>query len=151
MKNRGFTLIELLLVVALMLIIGTASVPFYSRFFTQNSVGNTADKIIQLTRKAQFYAMTSKRSNTTGWGIYYTNRVLTMYLGNSYATKISTWDETYTVDNSVTVTQSGNNTFEINFARITGIPTPTSVNIAISGNQGTNETLTMNALGMITR
>jgi prepilin-type N-terminal cleavage/methylation domain-containing protein len=145
--TNGFTLIELLLVVAVMLILGLSSVPLYSRFFTQNSTANTVDKIIQLVRKAQFYAMTSRKSNSSGWGVYYSAPTITFYQGSSYASRTTDWDETYTVDGSVTVT----GLTEINFARLSGSPTPTSASIVVTGNQGTTDTLTMNAQGMITR
>ena len=129
-----------------MTVIGLTGASFYSRFFTQNAASNTADTIVQLSRKAQFYAMTGNKSNASGWGINYVGNVITLYQGPAFSLRNQIWDENYTVENAVTV--SG--LTEINFARLTGLPTTTAT-IEVSGNQGSTQTLTVNAQGTISR
>src|SRR6266699_2866835 len=64
----GFTILELLIVMSVVTIIGLTSVPFLSRFYTQNAVSNTYDQLTGELRKAQTYAMIGKQNGP--WGVY---------------------------------------------------------------------------------
>jgi prepilin-type N-terminal cleavage/methylation domain-containing protein len=143
--RSGFTFVELVLVVGIVAILAGSGVIFYGRFVTQNQVDTTADLLVQNIRKAQMYAMESRKSETVGWGVRYAaGSPLTLYLGATYATKVATWDENSSKGGNVTVSA-----FEVNFTRLTGMPDGTE-SITISG-MGTTKTVTVNARGTVTR
>lgn len=143
--RAAFTLIELLLVLAIMAVIGAMSAPIYSRFLTQNAVSNTVDQLVQDVRKAQFYAMTSRKSTTSGWGVRFGSQTITLYQGTSFAARNQALDETFTVNPNITV--SG--LTDLNFPRVSGIPVA-GATITVSG-MGNNKTITVNSQGMVTR
>lgn len=138
-KLKGVTLIELLLVVVIVSTITILSAPFYSRFLTQNAVGNTVDQLVASLRKAQIYSMMGKQNNT--WGVKYSaaTKKITLYLSGS-----SAFDEIYSVNNNITVAD-----FDITFAKITGLPS-TSPTITITGNNN-SKTITINSQGVVSR
>lgn len=139
-QSNGFTLIELIIIVAIVLILGTSSYSFYSRFFLQNEVSNTTDQLSGQIRKAQIYAMSGRQNGN--WGVHYTSPTLSLFQGNSYATRNPAFDEVIAINNNVTI--SGFT--EIIFARKTGIPSSTPT-ITISGGN-TEKTLTINTQGI---
>ena len=115
--RRGVTMIELILVVGLVTLVVGISGGFYSRFLTQNAVANTTDQLVESLRKAQTYAMAGKENSN--WVVAYQGGAIVFYRGNSYATRVSAFDEVTSVNSSLTV--SG--LTDINFARVTGLPT----------------------------
>jgi prepilin-type N-terminal cleavage/methylation domain-containing protein len=141
--EKGFTFIELLLVVALLSIITGVSTIFYSRFLTQNAVDNTVDQVLGSFRKAQMYSLSGRKDSN--WGVSYTSNTITLYSGNSYATRNSALDENYTINNNITIT----GLTDINFSRPNGIPSTTA---SITVNGGNNsKTITINELGVGSR
>ena len=149
--KSGFTLLELLLTVAIISIIGIMSTGFYSRFFLQNAVSNTADQLTADFRKAQMYSMTGKYNLTnTTWGVRYDSNTITLFLGSSYATRNTAFDEKFTVHPSVTV----NGFTEIVFAKTTGLPTggdPSNTPTIVISGGNTSKTITLNAQGVASR
>lgn len=141
----GFTLIELILVVAIITTVGGLSASFYGRFINQNAVSNTVDQIVQLTRKAQTYAMLSRKSNSAGWGICLSSPNLILYQGVSCLSKNSALDEKFQVNTAISI--SG--LTDINFTRVNGIPSTTPT-IVVSG-LGISKQVVVNSLGMISR
>ncbi len=143
-SQSAFTLIELLLVISIVLIIGTFSVIFFSRFLTQNAVANTQDQLIGQLRKAQIYAMTGKQNSA--WSINYNSNTITLYIGTTFPGHNTAFDEKFTVNSNISVT----GITDVNFARMTGLPTPTTSAIAITN--GTNiKTININTQGVISR
>jgi prepilin-type N-terminal cleavage/methylation domain-containing protein len=142
-NNKGFTLIELILVVVLMSIITAMSATFYTRFINQNAVLNTVDQLVGEMHKAQIYAMSGKQNSS--WGVNYGAQTITLYSGNSYGARNSAFDETFSVNATVSV--SGMT--DLNFARATGLPS-VSPTATISGANNT-KTITINSQGGINR
>lgn len=147
MNNSGVTLMELLLVVAMILILSTAGSVFYSRFVTQNALSNTVDQIVQTMRKAQTYSMVSRKDNGGGWGVSFTAPKLTLYQGSSFVSRNQELDEEFSVTWGVSMNPS---TFDIHFARGTGLPSPAPTTIRVTG-LSTTKTITINAEGMVSR
>lgn len=146
MKSPGFTLIELLLVITLITLLFTMGTSFTARFLTQNAVSNASDQIVGDFRKAQINAMMGKQGGN--WGVNYSSNTITLYQGNSYAARNSAFDETFSVNQSVTISGLGDN----NLSRITGLPNgfTTPETITISGS-GETKTITVNSQGVVTR
>lgn len=139
-KSSGFTLIELLLVVSIVLIIGTFSAVFYSRFLTQNAVANTQDQLIGQLRKAQIYSMMGKQNGS--WGVKYSSvtKKITLYLtGNS------AFDENFTTNNNIIIDGFS----DLSFARITGLPSTTGT-YTITGNDSSRQVI-VNSQGVVSR
>jgi len=143
-KSSGFTLIELLLVISIILVIGTFSVIFFSRFLTQNAVANTQDQLIGQLRKAQVYAMMGRQNSA--WSINYSSNTITLYIGTTFAGHNTAFDEKFTVNSNISV--SG--ITDVNFAKATGLPTPATSSITVSS--GTNsKNISINAQGVANR
>lgn len=143
MKNgAGFTFIELILVVAMVLVIGTMGTSLTARFMTQNAVANAQDQLIGDLRKAQMNAMAGKQNSN--WGVHYASNTITLYKGNSIG-EDTAFNETFSVPGGVVIAGFT----DINFTRVTGIPSSTPT-ITISGS-GTEKTVTVNGQGMVAR
>ena len=139
----GFTFIELILVVSMILILGTMTTAFGSRFITQNGVINATDQLVGDFRKAQINAMMGK--NQSHWGVNYASNTITLYRGNSFAARVAAVDETFSVPAGVNIA----GLTEINFWPKDGTPSATP-GITISGS-GESRTVTVNSQGMVTR
>lgn len=147
MKKNGFTLIELILVVSLMLTLGVMTTVFYSRFLTQSSVSNVQDQLLSSLRKAQIYAMTSKRGSS--WGVRYGSNTITLYKGTTFGTEPA-FDEKFSVDSTISITSS-TGIVDWNFTRITGNPNNSPAAIIISGQNNLSKTINIYSHGLITR
>lgn len=141
---RGFTLIELLLVIAIVSIIAMLSSPFYSRFLLQNAVTNTADQMVGSLRKAQTYSMAGRQGSE--WSVNYSGNAITLYKGSSFAGRDASFDEKFSVVQTVNVSGITN----ISFARVTGLPTPSGADITISSGNN-SKTVTVNSQGVVGR
>lgn len=143
--RRGLTLIELILVVAIMTTVGILTAPVYSRFLTQNAVEETSVIVSQNLRKAQWYALMSRKSSVSGWGVYYQDnpaQEMVLYQGNNYSGRNPALDEKTKLPGKIGMTN-----FDVNFSRVTGVPgaLPT---ITVSG-QGNTRNISVNSLGVV--
>lgn len=137
--QNGVTLLELLLVVALVSIVSLSATPFYARFLTQNAVADTTDRIVGSLRKANMYSAMGKQNSA--WGVRYVGGTLTLYAQGNAA-----FDENFTIGSNVAV---GGLT-DVLFAKTTGLPTPSSLSITITGGN-TQRTISVNSEGTVTR
>lgn len=141
MIHRGFTLIELLLVISILLLITGLSLPFYSQFLTQNNLNLTATQIANQIRKAQTYTIAGRRQSN--WGVYYYGSTMTLFSGNSYATRTSSFDENWSINPNFSITGFG----EIVFTRPLGIGS-TNLSIILQF-QGKQRMVTVNQHGAV--
>lgn len=146
--QSGITLIELLLVVMMVAILATLSVPFFARFFNQNAVENASVQLIGDFHKAQIYAMTGKANDN--WGVHYASSTITLYKGTSFGVDNS-FNETFSVPAAVVITGF----IDINFAKGTGKPSTgnpsTTPTISISAPGNNSEVITINSQGVASR
>lgn len=139
----GFTLIEVILAVSLLIIIGGFSLVFSSNFLLQNAAANTRDQFLGELRKAQIYALGGRENSA--WGVQYSSNVITLFKGNSYASRDSAFDEVYESNENIQVT----GLTEVVFSRMTGLPNTTGT-ITISGTSVT-KTVTIGEQGVISQ
>ena len=139
----GFTLIELLLVISIVLIIGTFSVVFFSRFLTQNAVANSQDQLITELRKAQIYAMMGKQNGN--WGVRFGSNKITLFQGNSYDTRNNAFDETFNQNPNITILGFS----EIVFTKATGLPSTVGT-YTITGSDSSKQVI-VNSQGIVSR
>ena len=141
---KGFTLIELILVIAIMLTISVMAPAFYSRFLLQNAVTNTNDQLTGSLRKAQIYSMVGKQNSA--WSVNFSSNTITVYKGTVFASRDLNFDEKFSVNSNVSI--SG--ITDVNFARLTGVPTPSTSTIIISAGNN-SDTLSINSQGVVSR
>lgn len=138
MRSSGFTYIEQLLIGALIVILGSLSGVYYSRFLLQGAVLNTADQLVSQLRKAQNYALTGKADSS--WGVKQESGALVLF-----ATRSAQFDETFTLNPNVELSGFS----QIVFQKVTGLPTATPT-IAITGG-GNSASVTINSWGVVNR
>lgn len=144
--SNGFTLIELILVVVVIAIVAVMSTPIYSRFLLQNAVANTTDQMVGSLRKAQIYAVTGKQGSA--WSVNYSSNTITLYKGTTFSGHDSSFDETFSVNPNVSIAGMT----DINFARVTGLPAPsTGATITVSSSGNNQATITVNTQGVTSR
>jgi prepilin-type N-terminal cleavage/methylation domain-containing protein len=139
--KNGFTIIELLVVIAILLILGGLSSPFYSNFLVSNYLETKTNEVITALRTAQINAVSGKGG--TRWGVNISASAITVYKGNSYATRAAAFDQIYTIPATITITN-----VDVAFTMTTGNPTNTPT-ITISNNVGKSHTVTVNSVGTV--
>ncbi len=142
-KKNSFTIIELLLVIGIVSILGTFSVVFFSRFLTQNAVANTQDQLIGEMRKAQMYAMMGRQNGN--WGVRFGSNRITLFQGNSYATRNSAHDEFFNVNSNISILGFS----EVVFTKTSGLPSTTGT-YTVTGNN-TLKQVVLNSQGVVSR
>src|SRR5258708_1449491 len=100
-KNKGITYIELVLVIAVFILVAAMSFPLYSNFILQNAASDTTNQLKGELRKAQLFALEGK--GNSNWGVNYGANEITLYKGNSYATRSTGFDELFAVNPNITV------------------------------------------------
>ena len=138
-SSLGVSLIELLLVVAIIVILGTATTPFLSNFISRNNYETSVDKVVSTLKKAQGYSISGK--DASSWGVCLAS-------GNKirlYRDSCSTPDfsEDFDVPDSVTISGLSDTTFSI----LRGEPSQ-GLTITVSTEIG-SRTVSVNAAGMI--
>jgi len=141
--SYGFTFIELIFSLSFVLILSLLAVPFYSRFFAQNDVVNTTDRLVGSLRKAQLYSMMGRQNGT--WGVNYSSNTITLFQGSTFSTRNSALDERFSVNSAVTIA----GLTQLTFARATGTPSAAPI-ITVSGNSNT-KTITINGQGVVSK
>lgn len=100
-QKYGFTLLEILLVVALLTTLAGISLPISLVFLQKSTLEAATQSTVQSLRKAQVFARSSVHDMS--WGVYAENGHVTLFGGNSYATRNTTYDEVLPLANSISV------------------------------------------------
>jgi len=116
-KQRfGLTVIELILSLGIILILFAVSVPLLRSFLLRNDLDVVQNTVVQDTYRAINLATSGERDSN--WGVKITTGQITVFSGNSYATRNINYDETYSLASGVTI--SGQS--EYVFSKFSGIP-----------------------------
>ena len=115
-KHTGFTLIELILSVGVLSILLMIMVPLTQRYITRNNIDVSANVVVQDLYRAQHLARSGE--NNGNWGVRVQSGVVTVFQGDSYASRNQSKDETYSFATSIVVT--GQNEYVFN--KFTGKP-----------------------------
>lgn len=126
-SQRGFTLIEALLSVALIALLVGMSLPLYRAFQTRNDLDIAADTLASSLRRAQTYARGVKSDGQ--WGVAVQTGSITVFKGASYAARDTSFDETSTINTTITV--SGMT--EVVFSKLSAVPATTGSTTLTSG------------------
>lgn len=116
-KNiQGFTLIEILLSISLIAALAGVSTPIYRLLQVRNDLDITINSLAQTLRRAQI--LSSAVDGDTTWGVNIQNGSLTLFKGSSFTSRDSTYDETFNISSSISV--SGLQ--EVVYAKFAGLP-----------------------------
>ncbi len=138
---RGFTLVEMVLSVAIMAILIGLATPVYFSYQTNNEFGLATEAGVRSLRRAQLLAVNMEQDNN--WGTYFSTSSITVYVGASFGSRNSNYDEPYSLPASVTST-----VVDINFSKFTGEPVA-STSITLSSDSGDRKIISVNAKGLV--
>lgn len=147
--KKGFTLIELIITVSVVVILSGLATASLRNLTSRNAAQVAERQLRSHLRKAQIYAMSGRRGY--GWGVYYAEQThqATLYCfcgGTDYVSHPDMGiDESIYFPKTVTVTGMT----DIAFAKTSGLPTPSSSTITITGPTGGSATLTISSEGSI--
>lgn len=142
MIKRGFTLIELLVVIAVIGILAVGFASVGTNFLTRSNSENVANDLSSNLRIAQLNSIYSKRNSS--WGVRVQGDEIVLFVGASYATRNTTYDEHIAHPSTVTITPA---TAEVVFTEITGDATP--ITFTVTNNLGETKTIGVNSEGVL--
>lgn len=140
---RGFTLVEVIVVVAIILIITTLTLPSYGKFINMNSIDTQVTEIRKSMRLAQEESEAGKYDSNHG--IHFTTTSYTHYVGKDFNSRDQSKDDEYDLHNTLEFKQR----FEINFTKGTGLPSATGTIIIENTSNGKQEEISINEEGLI--
>lgn len=138
---KAFTLIEVLLTVALLSIVVLVTSPFMGRFLFAQGLPIAVDELRGSLAKAREYSLLGK--NGSQWGVFVSGQTITLFRGDSFASRDASFDETYDIPSQVTLVASD----EVVFARVSGVPSTEASYIFSHDSETKNYSL--NAAGVL--
>jgi len=141
--DRGFTLVETVLSLALLLILVGIMAPVTLPLLRENDLDVAVTHTVEGLRRAQ--TLSQAGVGDSAWGVKMLTSSITVFKGNSYASRISGYDEVTTFSPQVTTT--GLN--EIVFSRLYGMPNATGI-ITITSYDNVHHQITINSQGALT-
>lgn len=141
-NSSGVTLLEVLLVLALGALIAGIGTPVYQSFQNRNNLDIAASLFVASVRRA--HALSQAISDDSSWGVYVESGGGTLFRGNSYASRISGFDEFFEIP--LTITPSGLS--EIVFDKLTGEPQAVGT-LTLTSSSNETRIITINAKGMV--
>lgn len=137
----GLTTIELILSVGIIAILFALSAPVFRSFLLKNDLEVSYNVLNQDLYRAQSLARNGERDSN--WGVRIQPGSLVIFMGNSYATRNSAFDEVYSIPSNMAVT----GTNEYVYQKFSGLPIATgSTTLDYAGDSHTS---TINTKGMI--
>ena len=117
-KRLGFTAIELLLTISIIAISTAIAIPLYRQYLVRNDLEIARQNVAQGIQRAKFLSQVSM--NDSRWG-FSTDAVPgrgVLFMGDSYATRDTDFDELYSLPDTIEVT----GLTEVSFSKIYGLP-----------------------------
>ncbi|MDP2684250.1 MAG: prepilin-type N-terminal cleavage/methylation domain-containing protein [bacterium] len=143
--KSGFTILELIIVISITMIILVASAPLYTGFYKSAQLNDGSVQIVQTLRTAQQRAIS--RYQKQSHGVKFETDRYTLYFGDSYATRQSSYDKVTELDSGVSLTNTLIND-EVNFEKGTGIPNSNG-SVTLIHATGDSRQILINAVGKI--
>lgn len=145
-KTAAFTLIEILLSISLIALIGGMSTMINAGAINRMQADAAQEDVGHSLRKAQLNAKMTKGNNN--WGVRISSNSVTTFMGNSYATRNTGYDEITTYD-SKTVLSIPSGPSEVVFTKVTGVAS-SGFNVNINSTNGLIKTVVFTQSGGIT-
>jgi len=126
-RSNGFTLTELLVVIGILIILTSLTVPVFRFFQKESDLNNSAEEIVNILRLAQSKTLASEGASQ--YGLYFDNTTsphqYTIFKGNDYVFRDTSFDDIHKLPESVEIYEiSLGGGSELFFNRITGNATP---------------------------
>lgn len=142
LRQSGFTAIEILLVVAVLSILVTATLPIAQRMQTAADLDAATSTLVQGIRRAQLLSQAMEQDSQ--WGVTFTQGAITLFRGNSFSGRDPLFDEVTAVSEAVVFSGLS----EIIFTKLNGDVQQTG-SITLTGPNNETRTLTINAKGTL--
>ncbi len=139
--DNGITIIELLIVIALIIMLGAATTPVLSNFLVRSYLQDKTNELVISLRQAQIVSLSGKEDSS--WGVLTQGSTITIFKGNSFATRDQVFDQTFDVPQTISITED-----EIIFSKITGNPDAIAT-FVVSNTIGESRTVTVNEVGTV--
>jgi prepilin-type N-terminal cleavage/methylation domain-containing protein len=130
LKNKGFSLLELMLVIAVIAIIFSVATPLAIDFYQRQLVNEVQDNIINTLKQARHNAVLQKNDSNFGVNISTSTEKFILFQGDSYDTRIDTYDEEYDLMPDIAILGPT----EVVFSKLTGLPSATGTISLVVGN-----------------
>lgn len=138
---RGFTVLEMLLTVGLIGVLTGVSAPVVARLQGSNDLEAAQRALIGAHRRSQQLSRSSINDQT--WGIKVQTGSVSTFMGTSYATRDTAYDEVFQISNAISI--SGLN--EIIYSKTSAMPS--AIGTTTLQNNGQTKAATVNAKGTI--
>jgi Tfp pilus assembly protein FimT len=144
--RRGFTIAEVLIVVGLIGLVVSVSMPMYNRYIARNSMEIARQNVAQGLERAKFLAQTGMNDSAWGFSTIAIPGRGVLFMGDSFATRNPAFDELYSIPESITV----DGLTEVVFEKVTGLPSVTgTITITTEYNEETSITVNLGEQGEV--
>ena len=140
-SSRGFTILEMLLAISVIGVLTGFSAPIVARLQRSNDLETAQRSLIQAHRRSQQLARSSINDQT--WGVKVQTGLVTTFVGISYATRDTTYDEDFQISNAISISGLNETVYNKTTANPSGVGTTTLQN------NGQTKVITVNAKGTI--
>ncbi len=140
-RTDGFTLVEMLLSVAIIVLLVGMSLPVFLSFQSRNDVDIGAQAVAETLRRAVVYSRAVQADGQ--WGVAVQSSQVTLFKGASYASRITSSDETIALPPAAALSGLS----EVVFNKFSGTPLSTGT-ITLTTPTATRS-ITINAKGMV--
>lgn len=147
MKNftesiKGFTLLETLLSISIIIILAGISVPLYQSFQVRNDLDIAANVVSQSLRRVQL--LSQAVNGDSSWGLYVHAQTITIFKGDSYATRTIEDDEVFEIPTGIVTAGIS----EVVYSKFFGLPLSTG-DIILTSSINETKTITINHKGTL--
>lgn len=103
-QQSGFTLVELMIIIALFAVVAGFSFPYFRGSNVQHMLDASSDELHGVLRQAQGRAMSGY--NASAWGVHWGTGEYTLFSGDDYDTRDTTYDLVIDYPGAISITSS---------------------------------------------
>ena len=146
-SQAGFTYMELVVVLSIFALVFTLGADVYLNLTVDVDIKQSAYRVLGDMRRARSFSVGGAGNYSYGVNIDNTTKKVTLYKGNSYATRVTSDDQVLDLDPSIIVSLPGASK-DFHFTKFTGFPSQTG-NIYFTGPMIGTSTINVNSFGVM--
>jgi prepilin-type N-terminal cleavage/methylation domain-containing protein len=146
MKKKAFTLIEILLVVAIICLLSSLTVPIYQSFQVATSRQTFSTELISNLRRVQLKCLSSSEDSNWGINLGTTSQNVTIFKGSDFSSRDQAYDEIINIPPTVSLTDTFNH--QIIYSKLTGLPNASGT-ITLHDTNNQNQEIIINPQGTV--